>query len=57
MIVQCALRYVSEGSHVNVVADDTDILVLLMYHRKQNMASMYFFQRQEKKTRFGELVI
>ena len=38
MIIQCALQYAIEGSEVNVVADDTDILVLLMYHWKQNMA-------------------
>ena len=37
MIIQCALQYAIE-SEVNVVADDTDILVLLMYHWKQNMA-------------------
>ena len=42
MIVQYALQYASEGSDVNVVADDTDVLVLLMYHWKQSMASIYF---------------
>ena len=30
MIVWCALQYENEGSEVNVVADDTDVLVLLM---------------------------
>ena len=49
MIVQCALQYVSEGSDVNVVTDDTDILVLLMYHWKQNMASMYFLSEEKNK--------
>lgn len=48
MIVQCALQYAIEGSEVNVVADDTDVLVLLMYHWKQNMLSIYFLQRLEK---------
>ena len=42
MIVTCALQYASQGSDVNVVADDTDVLVLLMYHWKQNMADVYF---------------
>ena len=44
MIVQCALQYAIEGSEVNVVADDTDVLVLLMYlyHWNQNMESIYF---------------
>ena len=47
MIVQCALQYAIEGSEVNVVADD-NVLVLLMYHWKQNMACIYFLQRLEK---------
>ena len=37
MIVHCALRYATEGCELNVVADDTDVLVLLMHHWKQNM--------------------
>ena len=42
MIVQCALQYASEGSEVNVVADDTDVFVLLVYHWKQTMADFFF---------------
>ena len=57
MIVQCALQYVSEGNDVNVVADDTDILMLLMHHWKQNMASMYLLSEAGKTPRYGELVI
>jgi len=48
MTVQCALQYLSEGSEVNVVADDTDVLVLLMYHWKQNMVSIYFLSEAGK---------
>ena len=48
MIVQCALLYAIEGNEVNVVADDTDILVLLMYHWKQNMATIYFLSEAGK---------
>ena len=48
MIVQCALQYAIEGSEVNVVADDTDVLVLLLYHWKQNMASIYFLSEAGK---------
>ena len=48
MIVQCALQYAIEGSEVNVVADDTDVLVLLMYHWKQNMSSTYFLSEAGK---------
>ena len=48
MIVQCALQYAIEGSKVNVVADDTDVLVLLMYQWKHNMASIYFLSEAGK---------
>ena len=50
MIVQCALQYATEESEVNVIADDTDVLVLLMYHWKQNMhmASIYFLSEAGK---------
>ena len=42
LIVECALKLSREGREVSVVADDTDILVLLMYHWEQNMADVYF---------------
>ena len=48
MIVTCALQYAHEESDVNVVADDTDVLVLLMYHWKQNMADIYFLSEVKK---------
>ena len=48
MIVQRAFQYTIEGSEVNVVADDTDVLVLLMYHWKQNMSSIYFLSEAGK---------
>jgi len=48
MIVQSAVEYAIEGSEVNVVADYTDDLVLLMYHWKQNMARMYFLSEAGK---------
>ncbi len=51
MIVQRALQYASEGSDVNVVTDDTDVLVLLMYHWKQSMASIYFLSEAGKNTK------
>ena len=48
MIIQCALQYASEGSEVNVVADDTDVLVLLMHHWKPNMSNIYFLSEAGK---------
>ncbi len=55
MIVQRALQYASEGSDVNVVADDTDVLVLLMYHWKQSMASIYFLSEAGKNTKIWKI--
>ena len=43
MNVQCAFQYAIEGNEVNVGADYTYALVLLMYHWKQNMASIIMF--------------
>ena len=48
MLVTCTLQYAGQGSDVNVVADDTDVLVLLMYHWKQNMADVYFLSEVKK---------
>ena len=48
MIVICALQYAGKETDVNVVADDTDVLVLLMYHWKQNMADVYFLSEVKK---------
>ena len=42
MIVACALQYAIQGTKVTVVADDTDVLILLMYHWKKEMADIYF---------------
>ena len=42
MIVATALQIATEGKKVNVVADDTDVLILLMYHWIDTMADMYF---------------
>ena len=32
MIVSCALEIANNGMDVNEVAEDTDVLILLMYH-------------------------
>ena len=47
MITQCALQY--------AVVDDTDVLVLLMYHWKQNMADIYFFSEAGKKLKIWRI--
>ena len=48
IMITCALQYACQESDVNVVADDTDVLVLLMYHWKQNMADIYFLLEVKK---------
>ncbi len=40
---------------MNVVADDTDVLVLLMYHWKQSMASIYFLSEAGKNTKIWKI--
>ena len=43
LIVETALKLSKEGNEVSVVADDTDILVLLMFHWKQDMGDVFFY--------------
>ena len=47
MIFQCALQYAIEGSEVNDFVDDFDVLVLLVYHWKPNMESVYSWKTFE----------
>ena len=42
MTVKCALDFAAQGNEVTVVLDDTDILVLLIYHWKISMTTVYF---------------
>ena len=49
MIVSCALRFATQSNDVIVVADDTDILVLLIHHWDPNMADVYFQSDAQKK--------
>ena len=51
IIVKCALQLATEGNVVTVVAEDTDILVLLMYHWNMSMADIYLKSeaRSQKK--------
>ena len=50
MIVASAPQFAAQGNTTTVVADDTDVLLLLMYHWKENMADVYF-QCEPKKSR------
>ena len=35
--------------HVTVMADDTDIAVMLVHHRQSNLSDVYFFQERWNK--------
>jgi len=48
MIAKCALDFATQGNEVIVVSDDTDVLVLLAYHWKMNMSTIYFKQNAKK---------
>ena len=48
MIVANALRKATDGKEVNVVADDTDVLILLVYHWIDTMADVYFLCEPKK---------
>ena len=39
-IVRCALELATTGVQVNVVADDTDVALLLLYHWNETMADI-----------------
>lgn len=52
MIVEKAINFASDKTDVAVVADDTDILILLTYHWKQEMSEIYFCtEKKESKKR------
>ena len=54
MIVSCALQMATEGSkEVIAVADDTDVLILLMHHWTENMADVYFLSEPKKSHKKG----
>ena len=48
MIFKCALDFAAQGNEVTVVSDNTDILVLLIYHWKISMATVYFKTEAKK---------
>jgi hypothetical protein len=51
-IVKTALDLATKEESVTVIADDTDVLVLLLYHWKTGMGPIYFSaERTEKKIR------
>ena len=46
-IISAAIALASDGNHTTVIADDTDILVLLLFHWNADMADIHL--RSERK--------
>ena len=53
LIVSCALQFASRGRSVSVIADDTDVLVLLIYHWNHAMADICFHSEAKKTQKKG----
>ena len=51
LIASTALEIAASGRKVSVVADDTDVLILLLYHWNDEMADIFFYsEAKETKT-------
>ena len=53
MIVPCALQLATQGTEVMVVADDTDVLILLIYHWQEKWQMSTFCLNQAKHRSAG----
>jgi len=49
-IAKHALDVAKKGKNVNVVCDDTDVAILLLYHWNSNMADITFTSERTKET-------
>jgi len=50
LIVNVSLSIASEKGPVTVVADDTDVLVLLLYHFKHNMSDIFMSEMARRRS-------
>ena len=48
LIVEKAIRKTRDGDIITVAADDTDILILLLYHWHDNMRAVYFLKQRKE---------
>ena len=48
LIVSTALEIAASGRKVSVVADDTDVLILLLYHWNDEMADIFFYSEAKR---------
>ena len=53
LITKVSLDIAQEGKECAVVADDTDVLVLLVHYFKPTMAAIYFVSEASKRSKDG----
>ena len=56
LIVKCAIELSLAGNVCAVIADDTDILVLLMYYFQPHMADIFLFSIASKHSKSGQKI-
>ena len=49
MIAAYAIQYATQGIEVTVIANDTDVLILLVYHWQKEMANIYFLSEMKSQ--------
>ena len=57
MIVNTVINMAKQGKECTVVADDTDVLVLLVHFFENEMANIYFLSEASKRSKEGLVVL
>ena len=57
LIVKCAIELALAGNVCTVIADDTDILVLLLYYFQTHMADIFLFSITSKRSKSGRKIV
>ena len=57
LIVKCAIELALAGNVCTVIADDTDILVLLMYYFQPHIADIFLFSIASKRSKSGQKIV
>ena len=55
LIASCVLQIALEGQEVNVIADDTDVLILLIHHWRESMADVYFLSEPRSTSKMTQM--
>ena len=57
LIVKCAIELALAGNVCTVIADDTDILVLLMYYFQPHIVDIFLFSIASKRSKSGQKIV